>query len=235
MGRERGGSGLPPPGFGQGLKTFPVRLVLVSPPVRLELVRFPVKLCRSPVDSLLLVLLLNPQELVPTQNIITFIYKFWRFLILHFVVILSSDEPNSLVYIISNLWTILKITKFSKLLTTHFYNKYVHHFIDCWDICNICKSKLLYHRLQAYISFHCFLGLITHHNQPVSWTSVSWSGHCLVELVPQSEGGLVLPQAVALSPKSYDSFQHSLKNYHSKITEILILYSCDRIRYLFKQ
>lgn len=93
----------------------------------------------------------------------------------------------------------------------------------------------MYHRLQAYISFHCFLGLITHHNQPVSWTSVSLSGHCLVELVPQSGGGLVLPQAVALSPKSYDSFQHSLKNYHSKITEILILYSCDRIRYLFKQ
>lgn len=93
----------------------------------------------------------------------------------------------------------------------------------------------MYHRLQAYISFHCFLGLITHHNQPVSWTSVSWSGHCPVELGPQSGGGQVPPQAVAPSPKSYDSFQHSLKNYHSKITDILILYSCDRIRYLFKQ
>lgn len=93
----------------------------------------------------------------------------------------------------------------------------------------------MYHRLQAYISFHCFLGLITHHNQPVSWTSVSWSGHCPVELGPQSGGGQVPPQAVVPSPKSYDSFQHSLKNYHSKITDILILYSCDRIRYLFKQ
>lgn len=65
---------MPPPGFGIGLKTFPVRLELVSPPVsppvRLELVRFPVKLRRSPVDSLLLVLLLYPQELVPVKSII---------------------------------------------------------------------------------------------------------------------------------------------------------------------